>query len=265
MRGAGAILKNINGEAFMAKYDSRGSLAPRDIVARSINTEMAKSGDDHVYLDCRAISKEEIMHHFPHIYAKCLEIGINITKDMIPVVPAAHYGCGGIVVDEYARTTIKHLYATGECSCTGLHGANRLASNSLLEAVVYAHRAAIDSKQAVKEIDFCNEIPDWDAEGMVFNEEMSLITQTEKELQQIMSNYVGIVRSNLRLQRAFTRTGLINKETEELYSRSVLTPQLCELRNLIANAYLIIKMSMERKESVGLNYNIDYPPTKNKL
>jgi L-aspartate oxidase len=265
MRGAGAILKNINGEAFMAKYDSRGSLAPRDIVARSINTEMAKSGDDHVYLDCRAISKEEIMHHFPHIYAKCLEIGINITKDMIPVVPAAHYGCGGIVVDEYARTTIKHLYATGECSCTGLHGANRLASNSLLEAVVYAHRAAIDSKQAVKEIDFCNEIPDWNAEGMVFNEEMSLITQTEKELQQIMSNYVGIVRSNLRLQRAFTRTGLINKETEELYSRSVLTPQLCELRNLIANAYLIIKMSMERKESVGLNYNIDYPPTKNKL
>ncbi len=263
MRGAGGELKNLKGESFMHKYDKRGSLAPRDIVARAINSEMTLSGDDHVYLDCSKISKEEIMHHFPHIYAKCLEMGINITRgDMIPVVPATHYSCGGIVVDEYARTTIKHLYATGECSRTGLHGANRLASNSLLEALVYSHRAALDSKEAVKNIDFCEQVPDWDAEGMVFNEEMSLITQTQRELQQIMSNYVGIVRSNLRLQRAFKRTKLIYDEVEELYNRSVLTPQLCELRNLIANAYLIISMAMKRKESVGLHYNIDYPPQK---
>ncbi|MBR1770251.1 MAG: L-aspartate oxidase [Bacteroidales bacterium] len=263
MRGAGAELKNLRGEAFMKKYDRRGSLAPRDIVARAINSEMTLSGDDHVLLDCSKISKEEIMHHFPHIYAKCLEMGINITRgDMIPVVPAAHYSCGGIVVDEFARTTIKHLYATGECSRTGLHGANRLASNSLLEALVYSHRAAADAKEAVKNIDFCRSVPDWNAEGMVLNEELSLITQTQKELQQIMSNYVGIVRSNLRLQKAFKRTKLINDEVEELYKRSVLTPQLCELRNLIANAYLIIRMAIDRKESVGLHYNIDYPPVK---
>ncbi len=263
MRGAGGILRNLKGEAFMENYDKRGSLAPRDIVARAINSEMTKSGDDHVLLDCNAISKEEIMHHFPHIYAKCLEMGLNISKgDMIPVVPACHYGCGGIVVDDYARTTIKHLYATGECSCTGLHGANRLASNSLLEATVYAHRAAQDAIQAIKHIDFCDAIPDWNAEGMILNEEMSLVTQVERELQQIMSNYVGIVRSNVRLQRAFVRTGLIYKETEELYNRSVLTPQLCELRNMIANAYLIITMAMKRTESVGLHYSIDYPPVK---
>ncbi|MBQ0111900.1 MAG: L-aspartate oxidase [Bacteroidales bacterium] len=260
MRGAGAELKNMRGEAFMHKYDERGSLAPRDIVARAINSEMTKTGDDHVFLDCSKISKEEILHHFPHIYAKCLDLGINITKgDMIPVVPAAHYACGGIVVDEYARTTIKHLYATGECSCTGLHGANRLASNSLLEAVVYSYRAANDAIEAVKKLDFCDAVPDWNAEGMVLNEEMSLITQTQRELQQIMSNYVGIVRSNLRLEKALKRTKLIYDEVEELYNRSVLTPQLCELRNLIANAYLIITMALARKESVGLHYNIDYP------
>ena len=261
MRGAGGVLKNLKKEAFMDKYDKRGSLAPRDIVARAINSEMTKSGDDHVLLDCSAISKEEIMHHFPHIYAKCLELGLNITRgDMIPVVPACHYGCGGIVVDNYARTTIKHLYATGECSCTGLHGANRLASNSLLEAAVYAHRAAMDAKEEIKNIQFCEQVPDWNAEGMVLNEEMSLITQTQRELQQIMSNYVGIVRSDVRLNRAFQRTKLIYDETEELYNRSVLTPELCELRNMVANAYLIISMAMKRKQSVGLYYSIDYPP-----
>ena len=202
----------------------------------------------------------EIMRHFPNIYAKCLEIGINITKEMIPVVPAAHYGCGGVEVDQYARTSIQNLYASGECSCTGLHGANRLASNSLLESLVYSHRAYLDSVDKVKTIDFCDQIPDWNAEGMVLNEEISLVTQSMKELQQIMTNYVGIIRSNLRLKRAFDRIGLIYKETEELYNRSVLTPKLCELRNLIANSYLIIKMARERKESVGLHYNIDYPP-----
>lgn len=262
MRGAGGILKNMAGESFMGKYDKRGSLAPRDIVARAVNAEMTKRGDEHEYLDCRGISKEEIMRHFPNIYAKCLEIGINITQEMIPIIPAAHYCCGGIEVDQYSRTSIKNLYASGECSCTGLHGANRLASNSLLESLVYSHRAYLDSVKNISQIDFCNQVPDWNAEGMELNEELSLITQSVKEVQQIMTNYVGIVRSDLRLKKAFKRMKLIYDETEELYNKSVLTPQLCELRNLIANSYLIIKMAEQRKESVGLHYSIDYPPQK---
>lgn len=262
MRGAGGILKNMVGESFMEKYDKRGSLAPRDIVARAVNAEMTKRGDEHEYLDCRGISKEEIMRHFPNIYAKCLEIGINITQEMIPIIPAAHYCCGGIEVDQYSRTSIKNLYASGECSCTGLHGANRLASNSLLESLVYSHRAYLDSVKNISQIDFCNQVPDWNAEGMELNEELSLITQSVKEVQQIMTNYVGIVRSDLRLKKAFKRMKLIYDETEELYNKSVLTPQLCELRNLIANSYLIIKMAEQRKESVGLHYSIDYPPQK---
>lgn len=260
MRGAGGILKNIAGEPFMGKYDSRGSLAPRDIVARAVNAEMTRRGDEHEYLDCRGISKEEIMRHFPNIYAKCLEIGINITQEMIPIIPAAHYCCGGIEVDQYSRTSIENLYASGECSCTGLHGANRLASNSLLESLVYSHRAYLDSIKRVSGIDFCDQVPDWNSEGMELNEELSLITQSVKEVQQIMTNYVGIVRSDLRLKKAFKRMRLIYEETEEFYNKSVLTPQLCELRNLIANSYLIIKMAEQRKESVGLHYSIDYPP-----
>jgi L-aspartate oxidase len=262
MRGAGGILKNLSGESFMEKYDERGSLAPRDIVARAVNAEMTRRGDEHEYLDCRGISKEEIMRHFPNIYAKCLEIGINITQEMIPIIPAAHYCCGGIEVDQYSRTSIENLYASGECSCTGLHGANRLASNSLLESLVYSHRAYLDSVKKIKTVDFCDKVPNWDAEGMVLNEELSLITQSRRELQQIMTNYVGIVRSDLRLKKAFKRIKLIYEETEELYNRSVLTPQLCELRNLIANSYLIIKMAEQRKESVGLHYSIDYLPKK---
>ncbi|MDY4789252.1 MAG: L-aspartate oxidase [Bacteroidales bacterium] len=258
MRGAGGILKTIDGNPFMAKYDKRESLAPRDIVARAIDNEMKVRGDDHVYLDCRAIDKNEIMRHFPNIYAKCLEIGVNITKDMIPVVPAAHYSCGGVVVDENAKTTINNLYSSGECARTGLHGANRLASNSLLEAIVFSHRAAMDCISNFSNINFKKEVPDWNAEGMVFNEEMVLITQTAKELQQIMSNYVGIVRSELRLKRALNRLELIYQETEAIYNRSVLIPKLCELRNLIANSYLIIKMAMARKESVGLHYLVNY-------
>jgi len=258
MRGAGGILKTIDGKTFMEKYDERKSLAPRDIVARAIDHEMKVRGEDHVFLDCRDIEKAEIINHFPNIYAKCLEIGVNITKDMIPVVPAAHYACGGIVVDENSHTTITNLYSSGECSCTGLHGANRLASNSLLEALVFSHRGAIDSTKKISQIKFKTEVPDWNAEGMVLNEEMVLISQSVKEIQQIMSNYVGIVRSELRLQRAFERLGLIYRETEELYNRSVLIPKLCELRNLIANCYLIIRMAKARKESVGLHYLVKY-------
>ena len=253
MRGAGAVLKDFHGNEFMQKYDKRLSLAPRDIVARAIDNEMKIAGVDHLYLD----GKKQLIEGFPTIYAKCLSIGIDITRDMIPIRPAAHYQCGGIKVDRNGESSIRNLYAAGECSCTGLHGGNRLASNSLLEAVVYAHNAAMSALEQVKTIDFCHQVPDWNAEGMVLNEEMVLITQTKRELQELMWNYVGIVRSDLRLQRAFDRLNLIYRETEDLYNRSVLTEELCELRNLIACAYLIIKFARARRENVGLHYSID--------
>jgi len=259
LRGFGAVLKNRNGEEFMQKYDERKSLAPRDIVARAIDTEMKLSGDDHVCLDCRHINKNDLINHFPTIYAKCLSIGIDITKEMIPVVPAAHYQCGGIKVDEYGRSTVQDLYASGECASTGLHGANRLASNSLLESAVFSHRAAMDSIKKVKTISFRDEVPDWYAEGLVYNEEMILITQTTKELQSLMSSYVGIVRSDLRLKRALDRLEIIYRETEDLYNKSIINTNICELRDLINIAYLIIKMAKVRKESRGLHYSIDYP------
>jgi len=259
MRGAGAVLKDRDGKEFMQKYDKRLSLAPRDIVARAIDNEMKLRGKDYLYLDARGIGKRHLIEGFPTIYAKCLSIGIDITRDMIPIRPAAHYQCGGIKVDRNGESSIKNLYAAGECSCTGLHGGNRLASNSLLEAVVYAHNAAM---AAIKNIQTNtskpnSQIPDWNAEGMVLNEEMVLITQTKHELQEIMWNYVGIVRSDLRLQRAFDRLNLIFRETEELYNRSVLIEPLCELRNLIACSYLIIKMARARRQNVGLHYSID--------
>ena len=262
LRGFGAVLKTTDGKKFMHKYDGRGSLAPRDIVAKAIDTEMKISGEEHVYLDCRHLNKEELINHFPNIYNKCLSIGIDITKDMIPVAPAAHYICGGIKVDELARSSIKNLYASGECACTGLHGANRLASNSLLEALVFSHRASVDAINKIKSINYCEEIPNWNAEGMVLNDEMVLITHALKELQSIMSNYVGIVRSNLRLKRALDRLEIIYRETEDIYDKSIISVRLCELRNLINIGYLIIKMAMDRKESRGLHYSLDYPNSK---
>ena len=262
MRGFGAILKTRHGVEFMHKYDPRGSLAPRDIVARAIDNEMKLSGDDYVCLDCRHLDPNELINHFPTIYAKCIGIGINITKEMIPVVPGAHYTCGGIKVDEYARSTIFNLYATGECASTGLHGANRLASNSLLESAVFSHRAALDSVEKIQALEINHDVPDWNAEGMILNEEMVLITQSLKEVQAIMTSYVGIVRSDLRLKRAFDRLDIIYMETEALYNKSILTVKLCELRNLINIGYLIIKMALARKESRGLHYSIDYPHPK---
>jgi L-aspartate oxidase len=259
LRGFGAVLKTRKGLEFMQKYDERKSLAPRDIVARAIDTEMKLSGDEYVYLDATHRKKDELIEHFPTVYAKCLSIGINITKDMIPVVPAAHYMCGGIKVDKFARSTIENLYASGECASTGLHGANRLASNSLLESAVFSHRAAMDAIEKVNDINYCEKIPDWNAEGTVLNEEMILITQTTRELQSIMSNYVGIVRSDLRLQRALDRLEIIYRETEDLYNKSIISVEICELRNLINVAYLIIKMAQLRKESRGLHFSIDYP------
>ena len=258
LRGFGAVLKTIKGKEFMHKYDKRLSLAPRDIVARAIDTEMKLSGDEYVCLDCRHLDKNELINQFPNIYAKCLSIGIDLTKEMIPVVPAAHYVCGGINVDEHGRSSIINLYATGECAYTGLHGANRLASNSLLEAVVFSHRAAMHSIKALKKIKFCGAVPDWNAEGTVLNEEMILITQTLKELREIMSNYVGIVRSDLRLKRAMDRLSLLYHETEDIYQKSILTVKICEVRNLINVAYVIIKMAQNRKESLGLHFSIDY-------
>ncbi len=262
IRGAGAILKTIKGEEFMQKYDERASLAPRDIVARAIDSEMKLSGSDHVFLDARHLGKEKLLNHFPTIYAHCLSKGIDILRDMIPVVPAAHYQCGGIKIDEFGRNNIGNLYATGEVACSGLHGANRLASNSLLEAAVFSHRAAMHAIQAVHGVEQNINIPEWDSEGTVLNEEMVLITQTLRELNSIMSSYVGIVRSNLRLHRAFTRLNILYDETEELFKRSVVTKEICELRNMINVGYLIIRMAQDRKESRGLHYSLDYPPVK---
>ena len=259
MRGYGGILRLPNGEEFMQKYDRRLSLAPRDIVARAIDKEMKIHGLDHVCLDVTHKDPEETRHHFPNIYAKCQSIGIDITRQYIPVAPCAHYLCGGIKVDLNGCSSIKRLYAIGECSCTGLHGGNRLASNSLIEAVVYAEAAANHSLAHLEEYAFNEAVPEWDDEGTMTNEEKVLIAQDIKEVGQIMSNYVGIVRSNLRLKRAWTRLDLLYEETEELFKRVKATPDICELRNMINVGYLITRAAIERKESRGLHYTTDYP------
>jgi len=259
LRGFGGILKNQNGVSFMEKYDERGSLAPRDIVARAIDNEMKIHGDDFVYLDATHLDPEALLAHFPNISSKCKTLGIDITKDMIPVVPAAHYMCGGVKVDMNGKSWINRLYAVGEVASTGLHGANRLASNSLIEAIVYADRAAKQAVELAKVYEIQEGIPPWDDSGTAHPEEMVLITQNQKEVQQIMTNYVGIVRSNLRLQRALVRLEIIFEETEELYKKSKLSKKICELRNLINVGYLVIKMAQARHESRGLHYNIDYP------
>ncbi|MGZ3899322.1 MAG: L-aspartate oxidase [Bacteroidia bacterium] len=258
IRGFGGVLKTLDGREFMQKYDSRGSLAPRDIVARAIDNEMKTRGDDYVLLDCRHLDRKGFIEHFPNIYNKCMGLGIDPFVKMIPVIPAQHYLCGGIIVNEHAQSTIDNLYAVGECACTGLHGANRLASNSLLEAVVFAHRAYEHAVSVFPLKQIQENIPDWNAEGTEQAEEMILITQSQKEVQQIMSNYVGIVRSELRLKRAFDRLEILFNENERLYDEKVITQKLCELRNLICIGYLIIKHAMRRKESVGLHYMVNY-------
>lgn len=259
VRGDGGILRNKFGEAFMERYDARKDLAPRDIVARAIDNEMKVTGTEHVWLDVRHIPIDKFIDHFPNIYEKCKSKGIDITKHMIPVAPAAHYSCGGIQTDAWGRTSIKNLYAAGECASTGLHGANRLASNSLLEGIVFAHRCFEDAKWVIDSIGYANGVPDWNARGTNQPKEMILITQSLKELQMLMTDYVGIVRNNVRLQRASRRLDLLWEETEELYKSTTLSPQLCELRNLITVGYLIVKSAMFRKESRGLHYNTDYP------
>jgi len=259
LRGYGAVLRNMSGEEFMKRYDNRESLAPRDIVARAIDNEMKMWGDDHVWLDCRHLEPEGLKREFPNVNEHCLKIGIDITSDMIPVVPAQHFSCGGIKVDMDGQSSIDRLYSFGEASSTGLHGANRLASNSLLEAAVYAHRAAIHSAGRIGGLTFEEKIPEWDYKGTTHLEEMVLITQSIKEVQMIMSNYVGIVRSNLRLERAMVRLEILYQETESLYKRSLISKKICEVRNLINVGYIIIKHAQSREESIGLHYSIDYP------
>lgn len=259
LRGHGAILRNHRGEDFMPRYDKRGSLAPRDIVSRAIDNEMKTSGDEYVFLDCTHLDGDDLKQNFPNIHEKCMSLGIDIRKQMIPVVPAAHFLCGGIKVDMNGCSTIQRLYAAGECSCTGLHGANRLASNSLLEAMVYADTAARHSISNFQKHNIKENIPDWNDAGTTHTEEMVLITQNYKEVQQIFSYYVGILRSNIRLKRAMDRLWIIFNETEELFATSKLNQKLCELRNMINAGYLIIKAAQQRKESRGLHYTIDYP------
>ena len=259
MRGYGGILRLPNGEEFMHKYDERLSLAPRDIVARAIDKEMKIHGIDHVCLDVTHKDAEETKRHFPNIYKKCLSIGIDITKEYIPVVPCQHYLCGGIKVDLNACSSIHRLYAIGECSCTGLHGGNRLASNSLIEAVVYAEKAANHSLAHLDEYGFNDKVPEWNDEGTMTNEEKVLIAQDVREVGQVMSTYVGIVRSDLRLHRAWVRLDILFEETEELFKRVTATRDICELRNMINVGYLITRQALERKESRGLHFTLDYP------
>ena len=260
MRGYGAVLRNKRGEEFMHRYDPRLSLAPRDIVARAIDSEMKLHGDDHVYLDVTHKDAEQTRQHFPNIYRHCLSLGIDITKDYIPVAPAAHYLCGGIKVDLNGQSSIDRLYALGECSCTGLHGGNRLASNSLIEAVVYADAAARHSAPRIAHLSHRDDIPAWNDDGTRHPEEMVLITQSLREVNQIMATYVGIVRSNLRLDRAWNRLDILYQETERLFKSSTVSREICELRNIINVGYLIMRQAKERHESRGLHYTLDYPP-----
>jgi L-aspartate oxidase len=262
VRGFGGLLRTKDGNLFMENYDPRKELAPRDIVARAIDNELKKRGDDYVYLDLTHKNSQEIIEHFPNIYSTCLRNGIDITKEFIPVVPAAHYACGGIVVDLTGHTSLTGLYASGEVTMTGVHGANRLASNSLLEALVFAYRCSISIKEFLnnKEI----KIPallEWDDSGTLTYDEKVLITHSINEVKQTMWDYVGIVRSDLRLKRAERRIHNLYLETEKLYKRTIVFQEILELRNLITCSHIIIKSAKQRKESRGLHYTIDYPDT----
>ncbi|MCG6143540.1 L-aspartate oxidase [Leptospira bandrabouensis] len=261
VRGHGGILREIGGRPFMKDYHTLGELAPRDIVARAIDDTMKKRGEPHVLLDITHRPANDIINHFPSIYERCKKLGIDITTDPIPVVPAAHYMCGGVATDLLGRTNIADLYACGETTCTGVHGGNRLASNSLLECLVFSHRIAGDIQSQGK-LSYSAEtdlIPDWNKEGTTNTEEWVLISHDLIEIKTIMSNYVGIVRSDMRLERALRRIKLISEEVKDYYNRTTVSLGLLELRNLVKVAELIVRSALLRKESRGLHFSTDYP------
>ncbi len=259
MRGEGAYLRLPDGERFMLRFDERAELAPRDIVARAIDYEIKRLGIRHVWLDITHKPAEFVKEHFPTLYARLMELGIDITKEMIPVVPAAHYTCGGVVVDENSQTDLAGLYAIGETSYTGLHGANRMASNSLLECFVYGMSAAKDIQTKFGQSFDLPTVPDWDASQSTNPDEDVVILQNWDELRQTMWNYVGIVRTTKRLQRALHRIEMLKKEITEYYQDYHVSKNLIELRNLVMVSEMIVRCAMERKESRGLHYTLDYP------
>ncbi len=259
LRGEGGILRNRSGEAFMARYDPRLELAPRDIVARSIDAEVKRRGDDCAFLDMTHLPKGFLLDHFPHIYQTCKEFGIDMAVQPIPVVPAAHYQCGGIVTDLDGLTGVPQLLAVGEVACTGLHGANRLASNSLLEGLVFGRRAAVAAVGLLAAGKAAHRVPDWNPGDALDPDEGVVVTHNWDEVRRLMWNYVGIVRSMKRLERARTRLQMLRAEIREYYWRYKVTPDLVELRNLADVALLIVESARRRRESRGLHYLIDFP------